>query len=94
MKLSEIRETKNLEELKPAIKYLALKMQPMAHGTPWEKQIINDNIGFLQAILRNAIESKAKEFGVTYREINELASGYQDERDIEEANDGLTFNIK
>jgi len=69
MKLSEIRETKNLEELKPAIKYLALNMQPMANGD------------FLA--LRNTIESKAKEFGVTYREINELASGYQDERDIE-----------
>ena len=64
MKLSAIRATQNIEELKPAIKYLAINMQPMAFG-------------FFHA-MRNTIQSKAAEFGVSNRELNELASGYQD----------------
>lgn len=65
MKLSAIRATQNIEELKPAIKHLAVNMQQLTFGE--------------FVAMKNTIQSKADEFGVTYREINELAAGYQED---------------
>lgn len=63
MKLNEIRNTKNLNDLKPAIRFLCDNMQKMSFGE------------FLA--YKRTIESQCEKINISYKEINDLAEKYQ-----------------
>jgi hypothetical protein len=63
MTLEQIRNAKNFDELKTAIMFLSDNMDSMGHG--------------IFIAYRNTLESKAKTFGITYAQLNEIAENYQ-----------------
>lgn len=63
MTLQQIREAKNLEELKPAIYNLCDIMQKISYG---------EFIAY-----KNTVESQAKKLNIDLKTINKLAEDYQ-----------------
>jgi len=63
MKLSDVQQTKNFEELKPAIRFLCDNMQTMTFGE-------------FNAYKRT-IETQARVLGIAVQEINAYAENHQ-----------------
>lgn len=63
MTLAEIRNTTNLEELKPAIFFLADNMQKMTYG---------EFIAY-----KNTIMSQARKLNIDLKTVNKIAEDYQ-----------------
>jgi hypothetical protein len=63
MTLQSIRDSKNFEELKPAIRFLCDEMQKMAWGE--------------FSAFKRTIEDQAIKAGSNLRELNEYAENYQ-----------------
>lgn len=63
MSLDQIRASENLEQLKPAIIYLAQNMENMSFGE--------------FTAYKRTIEVKANEVGVSLAQINKIAEDYQ-----------------
>lgn len=63
MKISDVRQTKSLEELKPAIRFLCDNMQSMTFGE-------------FNAYKRT-IETQARILGIAVQEINSYAENHQ-----------------